>query len=354
MRSPEQNLADRRRAAALLPQSAEAQFWLGDYLFHSGSASGVADDFASARAQLELAYRLDPQFEEVFHLIDIGFYTGDTALVRAMWTAWQRFSPDATSASALSVVVAHVLRDTTVSGRYARHDPIGYWSIHWSTLAQLPADEVAQVFGLHPGAAETVPTVGAYTLPLLGLNTGRMAWLRNARARGNGEWKVLAATLDLAGDSVIAEVLARSTEGVPWDSTGPPHRASAVAVIEALRSHAPDLREKTSRLDSLARLGVANFALEDRANVYGLLLGAAWEALGEPQRALAAELFEPMSTLPLAARLRQEGRLAAMVGDTARAIRAYRRYLSLRRDADPVLIPERDSVQAALARLERR
>ena len=56
----------------------------------------------------------------------------------------------------------------------------------------------------------------------------------------------------------------------------------------------------------------------------------------------------------LASTQREEGRLAALVGDTAAAIRAYRRYLDFRRDAEPSLIPQRDSVRAELARLERR
>ena len=55
-----------------------------------------------------------------------------------------------------------------------------------------------------------------------------------------------------------------------------------------------------------------------------------------------------------AVRQREEGRLAALAGDTAGAIRVYRRYLLLRQDAEPALTPQRDSVRAALALLERR
>jgi hypothetical protein len=54
-----------------------------------------------------------------------------------------------------------------------------------------------------------------------------------------------------------------------------------------------------------------------------------------------------------AVRSREEGRLAALDGDTAGAVRAYRRYLALRREAEPSLVPQRDSVQAEVTRLTR-
>ena len=50
---------------------------------------------------------------------------------------------------------------------------------------------------------------------------------------------------------------------------------------------------------------------------------------------------------------REEGRLAALTGDTVGAIRAYRRYLGLRGDAEPHLQLEVQRVRVALAALER-
>ena len=46
-----------------------------------------------------------------------------------------------------------------------------------------------------------------------------------------------------------------------------------------------------------------------------------------------------------------EGRLAAAIGDTAGAVRAYRTWLQITADAEPVLTPKRDTVRADLARL---
>jgi hypothetical protein len=366
-RSPERNLADRRRAAALLPQSVEAQFELADYLYHFGSASGIADDFASARAQLELAYRMDPQFEEVLHLLEIGLYTEDTALVRGMWAAWQRLSAESAMTTAFGRVVARVLRDSSLAVRYDRQQAHWWFMSSAWTIALLPADEVAQVFGAPAGGDSRSADFEPWALPAAAINTGRLAWRDSSNAAVSTG--LLVATLSLAGDSAVAAFLGRSGRALPWDSIGwgwhlstavgsdrPPLHDAVAEVIEALRSRASDLRARTARLDSLVRWDIANNSGSWHP-VEGLLLAVAWQALGEPRRALAAvhlDVWELSHATLLAPRLRQEGRLATIVGDTTRAIRAYRRYLRLRRDADSVLIPERDSVQAVLSRLERR
>jgi hypothetical protein len=49
--------------------------------------------------------------------------------------------------------------------------------------------------------------------------------------------------------------------------------------------------------------------------------------------------------------LREEGRLAALAGDPAGAIRAYSHYLALRYNPEPSLKPQVDQVRAELARL---
>ena len=80
------------------------------------------------------------------------------------------------------------------------------------------------------------------------------------------------------------------------------------------------------------------------------------EAEGNLPAALAAIRRREMSYYPeylwvLPALLRQEGRLAAIVGDTAGARRAYDHYLTLRTDPDPIFKPQRDSVVAERAAL---
>jgi hypothetical protein len=53
----------------------------------------------------------------------------------------------------------------------------------------------------------------------------------------------------------------------------------------------------------------------------------------------------------LASHLREEGRLAAVSGDTSGAIRAYRHYLALRSDPEPALRPVVEAVREELAKL---
>jgi hypothetical protein len=53
----------------------------------------------------------------------------------------------------------------------------------------------------------------------------------------------------------------------------------------------------------------------------------------------------------LATFLREEGRLAALTGDTVGAIAAYRHYLGLRSDPEPAVRPEVEQVRSELAAL---
>ena len=80
------------------------------------------------------------------------------------------------------------------------------------------------------------------------------------------------------------------------------------------------------------------------------------EAQGNIPAALGAIRLREVNYFPpylwsLPAFLRQEGRLAALVEDTAGALRAYDQDLTLRTDPDPPLKPQRDSVLAERAAL---
>jgi tetratricopeptide (TPR) repeat protein len=118
------------------------------------------------------------------------------------------------------------------------------------------------------------------------------------------------------------------------------------------------------RSDAAGRLARLDSALVTGPQVHGTLgatasLAAAQlhERRGDAARALAAvrrRFYDfDSSGLLLATSLRTEGRLAAEVGDTEGAMRAYRHYLALRSDPEPILQPQADSVRAALAALER-
>jgi hypothetical protein len=100
-----------------------------------------------------------------------------------------------------------------------------------------------------------------------------------------------------------------------------------------------------------ATVGISPFAFEDFAN---LEVARLRERQGNIPAALSAVRRRPYSyhtTDYLASHLRQEGRLAALSGDTAGAIRAYRHYLALRSDPEPALRPVVEAVRAELAKL---
>jgi hypothetical protein len=91
------------------------------------------------------------------------------------------------------------------------------------------------------------------------------------------------------------------------------------------------------RLESVLRAGVG---LETPSELATLLVARARYARGEyamgydivRRRPYIHNLF---FTIQLPPHLREEGRLAALVGDTAGAVRAYQHYLYLRRNPDP-------------------
>ena len=83
---------------------------------------------------------------------------------------------------------------------------------------------------------------------------------------------------------------------------------------------------------------------------------AALARTDDRRRALSAIRLYPVGFFPIVGvgpRLREEGRLAAATGDIDRAIRVYRMYLDYRKDAEPSMQAERDSVRAAMGRLIR-
>jgi hypothetical protein len=113
----------------------------------------------------------------------------------------------------------------------------------------------------------------------------------------------------------------------------------------------PDSSPALDRLDSLMQLGPGLERPYDLANLWI----ARWRRMqGDYESAYAAIRRQVPLAIMVGLRpvyFREEGRLAALAGDTAAAIRAYDRYLTVRDDPDPVLQPVVDSVRAELAAL---
>jgi hypothetical protein len=83
-------------------------------------------------------------------------------------------------------------------------------------------------------------------------------------------------------------------------------------------------------------------------------LARAYEESGDDVAALRVIRRGKWYQLPrnLATYLRDEGKIAARLGDRAGAIHAYEHYLALRSNPEPVLRPQRDSVLAELGRIK--
>jgi serine/threonine-protein kinase len=121
---------------------------------------------------------------------------------------------------------------------------------------------------------------------------------------------------------------------------------------QAVLRRSPDAGRKVTSLDSAARSGPSRWLNHfQQAN---LLLARLYETEGDLPRALDAlrrRHFGLGIPLYLSSYLREEGRLAAVTGDRAGAIAAYRHYLALRDDPEPSIKPRVDEVRKELAKL---
>ena len=176
-----------------------------------------------------------------------------------------------------------------------------------------------------------------------------------------------------------AQAIARLRSRAPGDS--PPSLTTntiCAALLEAklaAASSAAGAADALDRLDTLMRsgpggqrngppvaftlspayvrstVGISPVGFEDFAN---LEVAHLREGEGNVPAALSAvrrRSYAYHLTDYLATHLRQEGRLAALSGDTSGAIRAYRHYLALRSDPEPSLRSVIEAVRAELAKL---
>ena len=121
----------------------------------------------------------------------------------------------------------------------------------------------------------------------------------------------------------------------------------------AARHEAPTSDRALQRLDSVLRSGpITNFHIQLAARH---TLAELRERQGDHHDALAAVRLRPyhhaFGPTGLSESLRLEGRLAALAGDTAGAIRSLRHFLALRADAEPPFARETEVVRQELARL---
>lgn len=131
--------------------------------------------------------------------------------------------------------------------------------------------------------------------------------------------------------------------------------ATAIDAQVAAARHRSDATAALTRLDSLSLSGLDAFSFDWFAGLTNLVIARLREERGDRVGALRAvrrRYFHFQVGVDfLSTYLREEGRLAALTGDRAGAIRAYQHYLALRSDPEPGVKPEVDRVKAELARL---
>jgi hypothetical protein len=163
------------------------------------------------------------------------------------------------------------------------------------------------------------------------------------------------------GDYRYAEAAIRRLRGTvvtglpPGDSIAvSQYTALCAALLQASRAqalHLPSAQTALELADTAARTYDVGASLG--ANLVVARIAEAQGKLPFALRAVRrrAGSYDLLPTWYLSTFLHEEGRLAALTGDTAGAIRAYQHYLALRPDPEPEVKPEVERVREELARL---
>jgi TolB-like protein len=387
-------------AVRQVPDDPDLWIQLGDAYFHEGVVGGIEEPYRRAAAALNRALALDTTLnvEPVIHLLTIAGMERDTATVRRLVS---RIPEDEAGSTYLRLVAGALLGDSAMLAAARRvMDSTG-------NVVQLLSD--TQVFGFaiqeaersaavylkrsRPGPSQWWPTFNIFNFYQ---QLGQPAAAAAAHARliprtsENAvvpEFAILIYALyGYADTTAAAEALVRlapSADGpLARDSTAREEQYDTICVVEWWRLAHGDTRTARTAIGRLAGGGARGCgvmleallaAAEHRRDADGafgrldtlLLSGggrpgwvmpvARWrEAQGDVPGALRAarrcmQYGGPLLNLSYC--LREQGRLATLVGDRAGAIKAFSHYLALRYNPEPSVKPEVDRVRAELARL---
>ncbi|MEO8140226.1 MAG: hypothetical protein ABI742_11295, partial [Gemmatimonadota bacterium] len=177
-----------------------------------------------------------------------------------------------------------------------------------------------------------------------------------------GRWQVAHGDYQAAA-TVSRRLRAARVPGLTRDdSTSVAHYVEfCPALLDATRASAlalPDARARIQFADSLARTFVFEVCCDEAVSDANLVLARLWEQAGDLSRALSATRRRTgayvLAPLYMSSFLREEGRLAALSGDTAGAVHAYRHYLALRPDPEASVRPAVERVRRDLTALQAR
>jgi eukaryotic-like serine/threonine-protein kinase len=400
-------IAAREEAVAAAPDNPDMWYLLGDEYFHSGALLGMDSSLSRAAQAFRRSLAVDsagavfPTFAEpVMHLVEIAAIEGDTSMMRRLATTALATDSTAVEAGYFRWVLASASRDSvalaSARSRFAQMDAMSLINLVNNSQEMGLGWEDAQraIAALRAGAPtsaqrEEGPSILAH---VLALNRGRPGEaLRATRTMAEHEprerlhWRVLDALYwggDTAAGAEAAHELEHYADAPParsaeerdaqyhdlclaqqWRLARGDSAATRVA-IERLRggglpgsvcartlgawlailSKQSDAAVLVDRLDSLG--GSSTLPLH-------LVLARLHEAVGDSRGALAAIRRRAYGFQPqfLSTYLREEGRLAALTGDTAGAIKSYQHYLVLRSDPEPSIKSEVERVRGELAAL---
>ena len=379
-------IADAEKLVASMPESADAWYYLGDALFHGGRLADLPNPEVRAGQAFEKSWRYDSLFSgPISHMARVAKMAGDTAGQR-LWTA-RMIALDSTAEAVLPArwdlipitgsnsdkekAVAAVLQTATwgdLQGILFQNSTDSFTLAHRAALLQRQ----------HALAASPSERIETAVMTYMGLlERGRpgeaKAWADSMFAINPGNARVQVALQSLYGGGTIPDSTKLSDDLLDYvrmQAHGDPAATTRTLEFEAKRVAADSGRTFWSQVLAISqaiaavnRRDPAAERLVDRADSANKgydgndwrgqeiarlyqkqgridqalrLTRRRWSSLGMPSPGMNAEYA------------RMEGNLAALAGDKANAIRAYRRYLMLRSDPEPSMVPQRDSVVAAL------
>jgi len=401
-------LAVWERLTSEAPDRFDVWFGLADDLFHYGALLGIERPIERAWDAFVRAYEADSTMavwdkrraELLMHLVDISLFRHDTV-------GLNRYLPEYLASDAAFGKHAHDLQASVLQGDAARHDSLlrqmdpvdqGLWVLPLEAsefgFALSEADRAAEMLARDP---ENAVTLWRYSLirgrPSAALRFGdggadhflvrdalygdgdkaaaasAVARISSAVDSGPPEststrgvyFSNLCALLQwrlTAGDTSGAVVGIRSLRSVAQPEDQPLWVARAQTCAVALEAWLAVEREDPRALELLEKLDVrlrhSPRLSWGRAEALNSAAARLWERQDHPERALAAIRRRTVANgwhMYLATMLREEGRLAAVVGDREGAIDAYVKYLELRSDPEPVLEDQVAAVRRELAQL---
>lgn len=407
-------LANLGRAVVAAPDRPETHYLLGILLLYQGQALGLSDSRQRAAAAFRAASQLDPSYlAPLARMVDVAAFGGDTAGVRraaVLYLSRDSVGPTADYLRWLLGIATsdsagqRAIRARLSSLNRATLDHI-YLTSQMSGLALEDADSAAKLLA-ETTADPIEKSIALRREMLLALNRGRPSEAtrllrRMSELRMQGDYSFRNYAMDAAqfndGERAVADSsarelarsLARDTlrplspdarrpisvamlgQSMWYLDSGDTVRAAAAtgwlqrhaegqsrnsvfsvvpAMLIATRARRPDAAALRALVDSMALDGCCalppfvNFALADAYEQSGDEVGA----LRVIRRGVG---YNPPRMLSI--QLREEGRLAARLGDRTGAIRAYEHYLALRSNPEPTLLAQRDSVRAEVNRLKR-